>query len=180
MYISATRELRSGLGQGSTRHVELETGSAGLVYLTADNLAVLPENSSAVVEAVAAAMGYHLDDVVDLTSSVEQEEIKLPFPVPCSVRDLLALYVDLQGELKYATAKQLRGKLAGSADLTHRELFEQLVSDERRAHFKAAVQRSHLSLGGLLTLQPPLLTRLSLEELLQVAQLIQPRYYTIR
>eukprot|EP01036_Dinobryon_divergens_P034668 gene34668-44829_t len=178
--VSATRELRSGLGQGSTRHVELETGSVGLVYLTADNLAVLPENTTVAVEAVASAMGYDLDSVVNLTSSAdEQQDFKLPFPVPCSVRDLLTLYLDLQGELKYATAKQLRSKLAADADLTYRELFEQLVSDERRPQFKAAVQRSHLSLGGLLTLQPPLFSRLSLEELLQVAQLIQPRYYTI-
>ena len=159
--------------------MELETGSVGLVYLTADNLAVLPENSSVAVDAVASAMGYDLNHVFNLTSSAD-EDFKLPFPVPCSVRDLLSLYVDLQGELKYATAKQLRSKLAGDADLTHRELFEQLVSDDRRPQFKAAVQRSHLSLGGLLTLQPPLFERLSLEELLQVAQLIQPRYYTIR
>jgi len=55
-----------------------------------------------------------------------------------------------------------------------REAFQQLLQDEQRARFR----QLHLSLGGLLALKPPLLGPMTLAQLLAVAPLIQPRYYT--
>ncbi len=78
-------------------------------YLTADNLAVLPENSAANVTALAASLGYDLDSYFTLEATPESTaDFKLPFPTPCSVRELLTSYLDIQGQVKHTTMKHLK------------------------------------------------------------------------
>ena len=66
--IQTNRELRrsTAASSGSTRHIEISAGEVGVGYQTADNLAVLPENSSSIVEAVARALTVSIDDVFTL------------------------------------------------------------------------------------------------------------------
>ena len=66
-------------------------------YRTADNLAVLPENESATVEAVAKWMGYTLDQWFVLEPIDAAAGHKPIFPTPCSIREALTCYCDLQG-----------------------------------------------------------------------------------
>ena len=48
---------------GSTRHVEIDLKSVQLSYVTADNLAVLPENNSEYVELLAKTQGSLIDNI---------------------------------------------------------------------------------------------------------------------
>ena len=83
--------------------------------------------------------------------------------MPCSVRDMLTLYLDLQGELRFSVARQLKAKLASpSPNPALAARFEQLTSDELRPQFKALVKQEHLSIGALLSIQPPLFQPLSI------------------
>jgi len=174
--VLVNRELRTPLASatssvGSTRHIELQL-PASMSYLTADNVAVLPENSPQLVSEVAAAMGYSLEQVLQVSDLADSS--KKPFPLPVSVRDLLTLYLDLTGELRHSTAKLLLRHLHPSVSSERREAFQQLLRDENRAQFR----QLHLSLGALLALKEPLLAPLTVAQLLSAAPLMQPRYYT--
>ena len=90
------KELRKQNGKnnqdsGSTRHIELSLVGTGLDYTTADNLAILPENS---VEQLAKVLHYDLDGVFTLTHA--DKDWKECFPTPCTVRDLLTKYLDIK------------------------------------------------------------------------------------
>jgi NADPH-ferrihemoprotein reductase len=82
---------------------------SGLTYETADNLAILPENDASVVTAVAAALGYSLDMTfhVELIGDNDNADAKYSFPSPCTVRDALTKYFDLQGHIRQSTLTDL-------------------------------------------------------------------------
>ncbi len=93
--------LKDGSPRGSTCHFEFDLRGSGLSYITADNLAVLPENEPAVVVALARSQGYRLDDWITLEPIPERAaDFRLPFPCPCSVNTLLSQYLDIQGILR--------------------------------------------------------------------------------
>lgn len=89
----AKRELRDKSDPGSTIHMEIDISKKMNVmkYMTADNLGILPKNDSVLVEAVAKALGYDLDQLFDLHPANKQkiEKHMLPFPTLCSVRTAL-------------------------------------------------------------------------------------------
>ena len=95
--IVVNRELRSTAEKsaaeaGSTRHIELNLKGVNLHYQTADNLAIIPENSTANVAALAKSQGYDLDftfAVQKAANNDDEEEFKHSFPSPCTVRDAL-------------------------------------------------------------------------------------------
>jgi hypothetical protein len=71
----------------------LYCATVGVTYETADNLAILPENDPTVVKAVASALGYDLDQ----RFTVEPVgDARYSFPCPCTVREALVEYFDLQ------------------------------------------------------------------------------------
>lgn len=174
--VIASRELRtnSAGATGSTKHIDLDLSACGLKYETADNLAILPENPSHLVLEVARHMGYDLDEVVQLTALAgEEEAFKAVYPSPCSVRDLLTCYLDLQGELKAGT---LRALVSYVADPAQRAWLERMLQHDHRAELKSLLRMRDLAdllASELSALQLPLV------DLLHVFPPIQPRYYTI-
>lgn len=167
--VLANRELRSPRDGGSTRHVELDLAGSGLTYSTADNLAVLPENPAAVVEAVAGGQGYDLDALFDMVCD------KAKFPTPCTVRDALTLYLDLCGLPRRTTLGQLAA-FALSAKEAERIKF--LASKQGREEYNRFVVQEGRSLAELITESFPSV-RLPLQHLINLAPHLQPRYYTI-
>jgi sulfite reductase alpha subunit-like flavoprotein len=79
--------------------------SSDISYRTADNLAVLPENPSDIVERFASGMKLQLNDYIRVVpvpknddiqdASHDTEEFKHPFPSPCSIRYILTCYLDI-------------------------------------------------------------------------------------
>jgi NADPH-ferrihemoprotein reductase len=178
--VTTNRELRNlsfgksdKEGIGSTRHIEINLRDVGLTYFTADNLAVLPENESSVVEKLAKYMNYHLDDVVEFTG--REAGFVAPYPTPCTVRELLTSYADIQGPVRHSLLKQLIAYVTDT-DQKHWALY--LVAPEQRAKFKEQIEEGHHSLVSLVT-GPLSSARIPLADLLHMVNPIQPRYYTI-
>lgn len=175
--VIVNRELRNiptdGTGQGSTRHIDLDLVGSGLHYETADNLAVLPDNPAAIVSAVANRLGYQLDEVVTMEAIEGNADFKPAYPTPCTVRELLTSYLDLQGELKTGV---LRALVSYLTDATQRHWLENMLHSDHRAELKNLLRLrdfSDLLANELSSLQIPLV------DLLHVLPAIQPRYYTI-
>jgi NADPH-ferrihemoprotein reductase len=179
--IVANSELRNisfnkaGEEVGSTRHIEISLKGTGLTYITADNLAILPENPSDKVISLANTLGYDLDDVVDFEATSENKDLKPMYPTPCSVRDLLTLYVDIQGSLRHSTLKTLSSYVSDSGQ---QKWISTLLVAENRAKFKHEIEDQRKSLCDLLTNELSS-AKIPIADFLHIASPIQPRYYTI-
>eukprot|EP00605_Chrysophyceae_sp_TOSAG23-4_P002699 GSChrysophyteH1.ASY1.ANO1.2976.1 assembled CDS len=152
------KKLGNALEIGSTRHIEIDLRGSGLTYETADNLAIMPENSSSSVERLARAQGYDLDQMftIECAPDVDEKKFKFPFPVPCSVRTALTSYADMHGSPKQSCVQQLLP----------------YVTDDRQKKCNCK------SVFSLLTAELSS-AEIPLEDLLHILPSIQPRYYTI-
>lgn len=181
--IVVNRELRSTAEKsaaeaGSTRHIELNLKGVNLHYQTADNLAIIPENSTANVAALAKSQGYDLDftfAVQKAANNDDEEEFKHSFPSPCTVRDALTLYYDIQGPVKQALLKHLLPYVADAQQLAW---LTDILHKDNRAALKALSEEGGKSLVDLLTNELSS-CKIPLSDILHIVPFIQPRYYTI-
>ena len=90
--VTCNRELCDG-GDRSCRHVELDILDKDSTYETGDHVAICPENGAEQVEALAQRINADLDAWVSLTD----RDGLAPFPCPCTVRDALTKYLDING-----------------------------------------------------------------------------------
>jgi NADPH-ferrihemoprotein reductase len=94
--VTAVRELHAGGGR-SCVHVEVDIAGCAATYEAGDHVAVLAENSPAVVEAAAAALGLPLDTCFRLRLPPANRQ-RLPEPPsagPLTLRAALARHADL-------------------------------------------------------------------------------------
>lgn len=184
--VSVVRELRSEADGGSTVHVEIDisqSNSSNLKdYLTADNLGVLPVNSSAVVESAAESLGYTatLDKVFSLSQGVNRdgethEWHGLPFPTGITVRECLTKYLDLTAAPRRSDLKLLSTYAQEAVD---RKALQRLSSKEGKAEYKEKIVEGRVGLAQLFKLCPSI--EIPLEHLIgNVCRLTLPRFYTI-
>ncbi|KAG7399021.1 hypothetical protein PHYBOEH_009912 [Phytophthora boehmeriae] len=170
--VVVNRELRPSTEGGSTVHVELDLRDTGVTYQTADNLAVLPENETSVVERLALRMGYDLDQWVSIEAVDPEGE--LPFPSPSRIGEILTRYLAINSAPRKGPLKQLaffasnpdeRAELVHLASKEGKDQYQSWVLDEERSfvdvleHFRSV--------------------QLPLQALLYVVPFLLPRYYTI-
>lgn len=160
---------------GSTLHLELDLQGTGLKYITADNLALIPENSPDLVNSLARALGYDLDEVVDLEPTIDNEDFKLTYPTPCTIRDLFTLYVDIQGKLQQSTLKHL---IAYVQDPSQQAWLQKIASSEHRQEYHVEIEEERKSLVDLFTNELSSI-QIPLADLLHITSPIQARDYTI-
>ena len=170
--IREIRELRSPADGGSTLHVEL--AATGLVYETADNLAILPENGERDVAAAAAALGAPLDARFCLRAA-GGGAAKLPFPTPCTVREALTSYCDLTGAPSRRGVAALSAA-AGGPDLQGRDAFSAFLAKSAGPPTLAAAMTA---LGGVADLKGGDTARLLAVFLEKTAPRLRPREYTV-
>ena len=110
--VIVNRELRAG-GDGSTRHIEVDIRNTSLTYTSADNLGICAENAPAAVSSLAKWMGYDEDAWFTLrrADTDSGRSAKPIFPTPCTVREALTRYCDLNGTVR----KDFLGQLANFA-----------------------------------------------------------------
>lgn len=175
--LAVKRELRCGdiAVVGSTLHLELDIAGSSLTYETADNLAVLPRNNAASVEILAAALKYPLDAGFVLESVNSDQEVRPPFPTPCTVREALSQYLDIHGILKLATVTRL---LAYVKSDSQRSWLSSQLSQDNRAAFAEYLHAGRKSLFSLLTNELSSCV-IPLSDFMHIAPFIQPRFYTI-
>lgn len=178
--IAVNRELRSQTSKGdvgSTRHIEIELAGTGIKYETADNLAVLPENDTASVTALAKVLGYDLNETftVEPADPANASSFKYSFPVPCTVREALTQYFDIHGVPRHGTLLQLVPYITDPAQLAW---LMSLLSKENRPKFKSTVEDGGKSLYDLIVNELSS-CKIPLQDFLHIAPYMQPRYYTI-
>ena len=173
------RELRDKSDPGSTIHMEIDIADNidRMKYQTADNLGILPKNDPAIVEAVAKALNYDLDQLFDLhpTDNSKIEKHTLPFPTPCTVRTALERYCDLSGLPRRSDLKQLAHYARDDID---RKALLRMAAKEGKSEYKEKIAEGHIGIYDIVTKLCPSIV-CPLEHFIMVCPRLQPRYYTI-
>lgn len=161
---------------GSTLHIEIDLKKSGVSYVTADNLAILPENNGKKVAALAKAQGYDLKEVFAVTPVPgEEDSFKLAFPSPCTVEEALTLFLDIQGPAKLGILKHL---VAYVQDDDQKAWLAQLLDKNNRSMLHSLHNDEALSIFDLLTGKLSS-CKIPWVDFLHIVPYIQPRYYTI-
>ncbi|KDO31201.1 hypothetical protein SPRG_03819 [Saprolegnia parasitica CBS 223.65] len=147
-----TRELRQSTASGSTLHLEFDLKNTPLTYVTADNLAILPENDASIVARTA----------------------KHPFPTPATIDDILSKYLDLNGAPRKGTLAHLAHFASNASE---QEKLLHLASPEGKDAYHAFIVDSCRNVADVLEAFPSI--AMPLTALIHVLPSLQPRYYTI-
>lgn len=100
--ISLIKEVRQNLKDGSTLHIEIDIKDTPIKYITAQNVAIFPQNTPEIVEELAQMLDFQLDRIISVENIGEVKpgrKIKYPFPFPISVKTILTNFCDFQGPI---------------------------------------------------------------------------------
>ncbi|TDH68183.1 hypothetical protein CCR75_004108 [Bremia lactucae] len=172
--IVVNRQLRRSTEGGSTVHVELDLRGTGITYETADNLAVLPENESRIVEKLATRLGFDLEQWVLLKPVVNDLHCDFPFPSPCTVRDILTRYLAINSAPRKDPLKQLAFFAVESIE---RAMLTRLGSKDGKLEYQKWIIDDERSFVDVLAHFGSV--KVSLQDLLHLVPSLLPRYYTI-
>lgn len=176
--MSICSELRAETDTGSTVHLEIDIKGTGLSYKTADNLAVLHENTPEMVELFATTCGgYDLEQTValEVAEGVDPNDFKHPFPTPCTARHLLTHYVDIQGIPRKSVLAQFNAYLS---DKSQQEWLKNITCIAQKEQYLKVIEQEGRSFVSLLANELSS-CKIPLEDLLHIVPTIQPRDYTI-
>ncbi|KAF0744968.1 hypothetical protein Ae201684P_011492 [Aphanomyces euteiches] len=171
--VVGARELRRSTASGSTLFLELDIRDSGVSYVTADNLAILPENDPALVTRVAKALRYDATAMVDL-KPVEGAPNRSPFPTPCSIETILSRYLDLNSAPRKSALSFLAHYATAAPD--HEKLLY-LASTDGKAEYKRWIQDACRTFADVIEAFPSL--EIPLAAFLHIVPTLQSRYYTI-
>ncbi|TYZ59896.1 hypothetical protein PybrP1_009209 [[Pythium] brassicae (nom. inval.)] len=173
--VVVNRELRQSTAGGSTVHLEFDLRDTGLTYLTADNLAALPENLPSTVERLARRLGYDLAQWVRLSPTDADAKGELPFPSPCTIETILTRYLGINGAPRKDPLRQLayyardpaeRARLLFLASKEGKDAYQQWVLDAERSYVDVLEHFASVQ-------------RVPLAALVELVPFLAPRYYTI-
>ncbi|OQR94143.1 NADPH-cytochrome P450 reductase [Thraustotheca clavata] len=169
-----TRELRQSTQAGSTLHLEFDIKNTSLNYVTADNLAILPENDPSLVNRVANALSFKLQECVEL-SPVDTTKIpKYPFPTPATIEQILSSYVDLNGAPRKGSLAQLAHFATNPVE---QEKLLHLAAPEGKDEYNKWVHDEFRTFADVIEAFPSL--NIPLTSFIHIVPSLQPRYYTI-
>ncbi|DAZ99033.1 TPA: hypothetical protein N0F65_010919, partial [Lagenidium giganteum] len=172
--VVVNREVRQSTVGGSTVHIEFDLRDTGIEYLTADNLAVVPENQSTVVERLAKRLGYDLEQWVHIRAVGDDTKNELPFPSPCTIEKVLTCYLEINNAPRKGPLKQLA---LYARDPSEKQKLLHLASKEGKDEYQKWIvdaERSYVDV-----IEHFASVKLSLAALLEIVPFMQPRYYTI-
>lgn len=173
--VVVNRELRQSTADGSTVHMEFDLRDTGIEYVTADNLAALPENLPSTVARLATRLGYDLNQWVELKPVGDDTKNELPFPSPCTVETILTRYLGINGAPRKGPLKQLayfardpaeRAKLLFLAGKEGKDEYQKWIVDDERSYVDVLEHFASVQ-------------QLPLAALVQLVPFLAPRYYTI-
>jgi len=119
-------------------------------------------------------LGYDLNQVFEIEPTAEnRDEFKYAFPTPCTVRDVLTLYLDIQGPIKQSVLKHLVPYVTDAKQL---EWLKNVISQS--SIIKQLVDENNTSLFDLLIHELDS-CKIPLVDFLHIVPYIQPRFYTI-
>ncbi|BHF58940.1 hypothetical protein SprV_0100189500 [Sparganum proliferum] len=168
-------ELYAGDYERSCRLIELDISTSGFKYAAGDHLAVLPRNSSSLVNQLCALLKVDPEQLVHFSDSVGLP-VKTSFPTPCSYRTAFTHYFDITSPPRFALLRKLAAATSSEAE---RDLLRLLASGTEAGNKKYEkwflAERRHLVdlLEDLSSCRPVA------KDLLSVLPRLQPRYYSI-
>ncbi|KAG1708782.1 hypothetical protein DVH05_022404 [Phytophthora capsici] len=172
--VVVNRELRPSTEGGSTVHVEFDLRGTGVTYETADNLAVLPENETRVVEQLAKRMDYDLDQWVSLKPVAADLNCEFPFPSPCTIEDILTKYLAINSAPRKGPLQQLA---YFATDPAERAELVRLSSKDGKDEYQKWIHEDERSFVDVLEHFRSI--KVSVQALLHIVPFLLPRYYTI-
>lgn len=150
-----------------------------LTFECGDAFSYLPHNSIETVERVAAHLDFDLDTWIELYTEPLREQLcrsertQLPFATPCTVRTVLAEFL----ELNSVSREFLRVAAGFVSNDSERDALEQLASIDGSAAFAEQFAQQHRGIVALLELAPSL--KIPFEVFVNITPLIKPRLYSI-
>ncbi|MER6224943.1 cytochrome P450 [Streptomyces sp900105755] len=168
MTVTEARSLTAPDYPRVKRFVRVEL-PADQTYRTADHLAVLPANASALVERAAKLLGADLDTVLNITSARPRPD-GLALDRPLTVRELLTHHVELQDR---PTADQLRTLAAVNPCPPEQRALVALADDEQ------ALTADPRTLLDVIEDNPALSEALTWPVALELLPPIRPRTYSV-
>ncbi|KAG6617378.1 putative NADPH-cytochrome P450 reductase [Phytophthora cinnamomi] len=172
--VVVNRELRPSTDGGSTVHVELDLRGTGVTYETADNLAVLAENETRVVQQLAKRLDYDEEQWVSLKPVGEDLNCEYPFPSPCTVGEILTRYLAINSAPRKGPLKQLA---FFASDPAERAELVRLASKEGKDEYQKWIHEDERSFVDVL--EHFRSVKVSVQALLHIVPFLLPRYYTI-
>ncbi|MBP2368088.1 bifunctional cytochrome P450/NADPH--P450 reductase [Pseudonocardia parietis] len=172
--VRANRELTSGAGDRSVRHLEIEL-PAGTTYATGDHLGVLPRNDTALVRRVLTRFGLDPGTYVTVAAT-GAAPTHLPTGEPYPLLAVLAGCVELQDPAGRAGIAALAAHLPPGPERTG---LDGLVGTDEasRARYREQVALPRRSLLDLLEFHPS--STLPFDAFLDALPPLRPRYYSI-
>jgi NADPH-ferrihemoprotein reductase len=108
-------------------------------------------------------------------AKVGDNDFKPPFPMPCTIRQAMTQYVDLQGHVRASTAAAFLPYLRDKAEAAW---LSDIVASANREAFTKLVDVPRRSIVSLLCKELSSAV-IPLQDLLHILPYMQPRYYTI-
>eukprot|EP00386_Alphamonas_edax_P006161 GDKI01020039.1.p1 GENE.GDKI01020039.1~~GDKI01020039.1.p1 ORF type:complete len:680 (+),score=234.20 GDKI01020039.1:38-2041(+) len=164
----------------STHHVEIDVSAcANLTYVTADNLDILPENPESTVLWFTERLGLKPHQLDSFVHFVKREGVddngKRPFPTPCTLRDALVFYTELNVVPPKSALKELTMFLQ---DPREKAALESLLSEEGAADFKSCIKDVEMTYREFIEIFMTSAV-FDLAAFLQITPRQRPRAYTI-
>lgn len=169
------RELRSSTDSESTLHLEIDISNRpNLTYQTADNLGILPINDEVVVNKLGKALQYNLHVMIKLQWRNKSNE-KLPFPTPCTVRDVLRRYCDLTGVVR---RKQLKSLALYAKNTMCKNALLRMSNKDGKKEYREKIINARVGIVDIISKLCPSI-QIPLGHFIALCPRMLPRYYTI-
>jgi NADPH-ferrihemoprotein reductase len=178
--VTKNKEMRTPADGGHTVHMEFDLTNTSVKYYTADNLAVIPDNSEAAVNQFATTCGgFDLSQFISIVRAPEADEeaipFKHPFPNPCSLRDVFTLYLDIDSIPRKSALERF---IPYVTDPTQQAWLKNLVQKENRELYNHSIEEEGRTYVSILSHELSSCV-IPMADLFHLLPLIQPRYYTI-
>jgi sulfite reductase alpha subunit-like flavoprotein len=175
-HVLASRELLAAESPKRARHLELGL-PPGLAYQVGDHLGVCPKNDEEQVEQLSQHLGAALDSLFMVPTTMNIRAA--PKGVVLQVRNVLASLVDITGRPTPALLDLMLEKATGPAERSRLAEIRDVLAepDGPGGPLRAAIDAGGYDLLLLLEEFPS--CSLNIFELLQVAQPLRPRYYSM-
>ena len=175
-HVLASRELLAAESPKRARHLELGL-PPGLAYQVGDHLGVCPKNDEEQVERLARHLGAGLDSLFTVPTTMNIRAA--PKGVVLQVRNVLTSLVDITGRPPAALLDLMLEKATGPAERSRLAEIRDVLAepDGPGGPLRAAIDAGGYDLLLLLEEFPS--CSLNIFELLQVAQPLRPRYYSM-
>lgn len=178
--LKTKRELRQSSGidnLGSTLHLEFAPETE-ITFNTADNLAILAQNETSLVEELASLLDLfsHLDKWFTIKPN-EDKEFTM-FPVPTTLRTVLTYYVSIN----QTPTRQFMNKISEFANISeHKDRIRKLSMKENHEEFQKVILDRDRDLIEFIEMFPSINSHTILPNLVRFIEILprlQPRYYT--